>query len=652
MTERLDDLLRRRDEIGRYELFLSHFTDEDGGKRDLLRSAFDEADVLLKLQILQYLAEIPEERAVDWILSRLEDESVAVWRAAARAFRANHYSKKNLLLRRFVMSKDERAARFAIRTLARAGNRDALPVLLAHLDEAPLAIRGEILNALRFMPDTESVSRLLPFTEDRGEETRFRAVRTLAELRRRGIPVPERVFQKLSEDASAKIRHAALDGLKSYASREVMKAFLARLSDPDEPVEARVRAIEALASFPHRDWVPSFVLAMRDANDSRIRLGAEIALRRTPRESLKPGLLSLLDSPDHSIVTQSAILLAETMGDDPEIRRILVARWRAAKDDEERLRMLDVLRELGDPSLIDELIQTLKQSPLLAYSAIGVLNRLWSDDSGPTILALLDDDAVPQFAKQALLGWIVRKGPPEEIRDELHGRLLEGLESGVVNIRYLSAQILAYYPAEGNREALVAALEREDDDAVVSTIRSLLVDGLGRDPLPLIEAVKARGAAEPLTLGLATMLRMRAWNPDLAYPVLLGISRPPVSLPECDEAAFIGTLLHLVETESILFQEAWLFVAEEQLQKDFLEGLRDAMRDPARDFPPMPLEFLAFHLESGRPEERRFFYELLRLDDRDQGVPILVRMLLEEEDDAALEEGRRQLRVLAREAAA
>lgn len=632
-------------ELERYELFLQLYASKDPGERQALREILSGDDPLLKILILQYLEDLPEAHALRLALPCLEDQNPVVRQSAARAYQRNHCSGKHRLLRPYLRSKNSRAARFAVRTLGRAGDADILPLILTELPSAPEDLRDEMLGALRFLPDARSVPVLRAFTSHASDETRYRALRAVSEIVNQGAVLPAQLFLDRMNDASDRVRRLALDMLQHYPSRDIAAIFLKQALSADEPLESRQRAISAVASFPHPDWVEPLVRLMTSSGSSALRLRSEIALKRFPAAMLKRGLLPLLKHPESSVRQQAMLIMANALGADPAVREKLFELWSGASDEQAKLSMMEVLGELGGEA-VPKLLEALESSPLLAYASVGTLNRLWSAATAPRILAILKNPKVPDYVKQALLSALIKRPPDESIRAELRLWLIAALSDEVINIRYLSAQVLAWYPIEAKLEPLLDLLAHETAPETVEVVLRQLLKGLGLDPRPLLLAYRAHPKRETLTDHLVAVLTAQSWDEAFVFEVFHQLSLAPASVLADRPEAFFKVCLHMMEIGRVELEKIWLFLFSEELRLLFLGLLKRALEDPERHFPELPLEFLALHLAHASEGARSLFYELVALDARSEGVALLAAALLKETDAATLRAGRESLRRL------
>ncbi|MEK7744519.1 MAG: HEAT repeat domain-containing protein, partial [Elusimicrobiota bacterium] len=120
-------------ELERYDVFLKLYHSEDPAETEALGRLIESPDPLVALILLQYLQDLPEKKAVLPLIRLISDGNEIVSRAAMAAYRKNHYPGKPHLLKQLILSPNERACRFAVRTLSRAGFMEILPLILREL---------------------------------------------------------------------------------------------------------------------------------------------------------------------------------------------------------------------------------------------------------------------------------------------------------------------------------------------------------------------------------------------------------------------------------------------------------------------------------------------------------------------------------------
>jgi HEAT repeat protein len=208
----------------------------------------------------------------------------------------------------------------AIAALGRLGDRQAVPPLLAKLDDLDAIARVTAIEVLGRLGDRQAVPPLLTKLDDPENFIRRTAIEALGRLGDRQAVPP--LLTKL-DDFDATTRVTAIEALGRLGDRQAVPPLLAKLDDPENYI--RVTAIEALGRLGDRQAVPP-LLAKLDDPKPQIRWIAIEALGRLGDRQAVPPLLAKLDDPENFIrwiaiealgrlgdqqATESLILLVE-----------------------------------------------------------------------------------------------------------------------------------------------------------------------------------------------------------------------------------------------------------------------------------------------------------------------------------------------------
>lgn len=643
MVESGKDLgpLKALDDLARYEKLLEIYRSPEGAER--IEKELRSDDPLLKLLILNFLQEVAERQAVRLLLTLLEDSNEIVREAAARSYARNRYPRKANHLRRYVMSRSPWAARFAIKTLAALRDQQALPLILSLLPRAERAARLEMIKALRYLPQPRVVPVLTALSGTKDEETRYHAIKTLAVLPFSGTKVRADIFLKAARDSSPRVRRLALSTLGSYSSKNIARFIQERAFSSAS--EDRFWAIEALSSFPAVEWIDPLVRIMALEPQARLRLAAELSLKRFPADLLRGGLRYLLDDPLPSIRRQSAQLMAELFGEERETRRKLLEMWSQVTDLQEKLEWLAVLRELGGDEVFHILYGVITQSTLLAYTSASIMNRMAIPGHDLRVLTLLREK-LSKPVRQALLSGVVRRGPDQITHGEYFKVFVSGLSDPVSTFRYGCLQGLAWYPLGDILEPVLDLLSRETDDHVRRMADRLLAKGLGLDPAPLLECLRQVPFSDKLMVWLLSFLKDHSWSSTAACAALRLLDKEPLSLRQSRPGDYYALAVAWMEKGCLGFDEIWPIIEEDAERGRFLEFVRGAMAQSAGRFPPLPVDFLVRELRDRGPDFRGWLYALLGANQRPEGIPHLAGCMVREKDPALLRAGQAQLKNL------
>lgn len=630
-------------ELERYDTFLSLFHSRDPRDKQTLANLYASRDPFIPLILLQYLEELPERAAIDAILDLIESPNDIVARAAMLAYQRSHYPGKARQLKELAISKVDRACRFAVRTLSRAGAMEVLPLILREFNERSPAVRREMLDALRFLPNARTIPYMMPLSESPDPDLRMMATLVLTSIQGKTQRVPIEFFVRMSHDSSERVRSAALGALQYYPSKRVARIFLAQAVDDAGALEERERAVRSLAAFPLPEWVAPLVRLAAKTEVPSLRLAAEISLRGFPRAMLLKGMLPLLSDRDEAVKVQTAILAAQLVGEEPKVIDAILTLWDQAPE-MSRVQMVDILRELGGDEPRRRLIEAAGGPPLLGASAAGALSRMRLGDGGKLVLGLLSSPAVPELTKQAFLGHWARSGPDEAIREDLLPWLIAALESDRINMRYLAIRTLAWYPLSSFHAPLLGLLAREHEPETVRTSESVLVKKLGRDPLPMLRELSSHPDRRNLMGHAVRILTSQSWAKETVPELVRILREPPFSFLEENPETFLTVCIHLLRDESLSFDAVLDITSSPRLRSLFLRQLASFLTSRERDFPPLPVDALLGLLGGGDAGDRRLLYRILGQDRRPACAAAVSGLLAREKDQECLAEGAASMR--------
>ena len=632
-------------EMERYDAFLALYHSKDPDDTETLERLYTGSDPLVPLMLMRFLEDIPEKRACLSIISRIEEGNDIVAKAAMEAYKLSHYPKKAHLLKPLILSSSYRACRFAVRTLSRAGFMDVLPLILREIPDRTGPIRNVMIESLRYLPHRRSVPILTPFANSDHEPTRFLVVSVLCELQFRTRALSHTFFVRKLQDESARVRRAALEALQRMPTRRVAPMILAGALNEDEPEDSRIRAVRAMSAFPSAEIVDSLARLSAKTKSSAIRISCEIVLRGYPVNVLRKGLMPLLDETDSPVRRQGTIFLAEFLGTDLSVRKILHDLWKRA-DEDLALDLIEMMRILAGDETIALLHEAIYSSPIVGYAAATALSHMRGAVAGELLLEIVKSEEVSAIVKQALLDRWAKRGPDSRVEEEAMHILLEKLTDPVMNVRYLSVQVLGWYPLEKTLVRMLDLLADESDPEVANVAGKIISKGLSSDPLPLVEAVRLHPRCKDLIRHLVKLLAVRRWETEKAPALLEALATKPIELSVSHPKRFAVVCLHLMEHGTVTLQDLWPNLLSTDTTAVFLRMMVAAVGNPKRTFSPLPLPFLELQSALLGPEARKRLYAAMAVEKRDAGAEFLGASLLRETDPECREEAKRLLRGL------
>jgi HEAT repeat protein len=275
----------------------------DDASAERLRPALSDTDWAVRDAVVEVLAE-RRPLPVEALLAALGDARATVREEAV--FGLRHATDARVAPAVAALLKDpepevRQAAAEALGALGDARTLDAL--VAAALDAAqPLEVRLAALRAAGDMNDASVPERLHAAWHDPDAVVRAAMVEIMAQ--RKPLPLDSLIFTLA--DADAKVRAAALEGLREARGPRVEPAVAALLKDPEPAV--REAAAETLATLPDAAAVPALMGALNDKS-REVREQAAYGLGARDAKEAVPALLTLAADPDGDVREVAANVL-------------------------------------------------------------------------------------------------------------------------------------------------------------------------------------------------------------------------------------------------------------------------------------------------------------------------------------------------------
>jgi HEAT repeat protein len=324
----------------------------------------DHDNPMIRRLAIETLGEIPDPRAVDYLLAKLDDQDVASQQAAVNSISALATAfpeiKHEILtkIRRFLQSdsipiklnslsvyvsiqgegyhdglllaskdSDPVIRQKAVSLMGKFGEERFADQLVLSLTDESTAVRLAGINAIvRLRPET-GLEPLIASLEDHDIWIRTAAAQALGEYRHADAIAS--LMRHLQHDPPP-VRIAVIEALGKSESVRVKDVLFECVGDSD--LEIRRAALLALARVPGHDVFDRLVQSLADA-DWRIRAAAATALgNRGDRLALSP-LHRAIEDPD-TYVQQSAVLALDRVADRSSFPHLFKALENAAILDE------------------------------------------------------------------------------------------------------------------------------------------------------------------------------------------------------------------------------------------------------------------------------------------------------------------------------
>lgn len=527
----LDETRRLLDGVSddaRYEAFTALYASSQKEAGEEIEAIISRTDPVLKIHLLRFLGRISEPRAVEYLARLLADPNHVVVDVAKNAFEKNQSSTKLEALLPLVKTAPRPAQLFAIERLSLGGKHELVDLLLDFLVHDPdEELLLAILSALRHFDDARLFPALLAFMGDARHEVRFRTVLIFGQLHAAGFPATRRELLRALNDPLARIRQAALWSLRIRPKRRD-RAVFAKLSVADPDPLVRMETLPGLGLFPSPTIIEHLLKIIVSERARLVSLKAESVLTSLPKKALDRAVYRVLKSGDEKIRHRAVILFAEFQRGSDKYYRYLEGHLKKAGSDKEKLPYIEALASLGDERAFELLQSQLKESFLVAYTAMSALIRLWRQFPGHRApLKHLEDSTIPDLLKQMILKYLVHSAHPKPYPHELVRLLFSCLQSSNLNIRYLAAQAVIQSETPEALEPLFAMILKETDAVSIKLLRESIVKHLSREPSGVLKLLASyRDSRQAMEQLLSMVELVDAHGGDFVM-ILLG---PPYDL--------------------------------------------------------------------------------------------------------------------------
>jgi HEAT repeat protein len=232
--------------------------------------------------------------------------------------------------------------------------RSQVPDVISTLSSSPAERRRELIDRMTELAEhnieLDFTAVLRACLRDRDPEVRAKAVHGLWDSEDRTIVRP--LIDLLLNDQSSSVRESAAGTLAKFAelagegklvrrdAERISDALLSVVDRPDEDIETRRRAIEAVASFDS-DQVRSIIEGAYSDSDPRLRQSAIFAMGRSSDARWLPTVIKEMRNPDAGVRFEAATACG-LLGEDDTLPYLI-----SLLNDEDGQVQLAAVRALG-----------------------------------------------------------------------------------------------------------------------------------------------------------------------------------------------------------------------------------------------------------------------------------------------------------------
>lgn len=448
----------------------------------------DEADLKKAAKKIPKLEKILEKNAGD-------DTKPAIdaTRNALNELGETRHASAIPIITQFIQDKRPSISEFAVKSLGKTKQPDALEPILNRLSAIPPESSAPYISAAGELGDRRAVHPLIIFGLENPQMSR-RITDALVSIGAAGVPGLIEIADKddagevlsaiialgqikdkrgldsivrILKSDMATLRCHAAEALGEMADSKSIKHLITALEDPDPNVRANVAA--ALAKVPDERCVAPLVKALNDSNQ-QVQIYAATALGDCGDPKASTPLMKILDKDDPNLLIAACESLGK-LGVKKAVPRICEFLVLPEEGDDTTIlvKALDTLRKLRTADAVPPLLEILPaQDPLIRQRAIEALGQAGDKSVAETLEQILAEDK-SEDVRAAAAKALGELGDPESI-----AALEESLHD-TFNIRVKS----------------VIALGAIKNESAVPTLTSLL-----RDQLPEIRYHAALSLAD------------------------------------------------------------------------------------------------------------------------------------------------------------
>jgi HEAT repeat protein len=450
----------------RAQLALASITEGDH-IRALIRLSSQETEAV-RIAICRGLGQIDSN--LRYLKIFLEDKSERVRAEAEWLFQKHSSPEKVEALIEMLESRFAFARAFAAATLGTSRVAAAIRPLTRTLKDSDSHVRERAAWALKQIQARGIAALMEPLLKDEASQVRLAAAVTLGST---GRYRRWRRLTNLLEDPSSGVRVAAVWAIGRQAGDKAARILAAVLRDqPDARV--RCEAARALRHATKRAVVAPLLTACAEDPDQNVRLVSGWALELVPERVKLPVLLDSIRSGKEHMRALICARLARTTS--YKSHTVLLDILLHDESPHVRAVAAEALGERGDRRALPALESTLDSHPLVAYSAVVALVRLWDPRDTETLIRVLEDKTVRSpVLQQVVLRRLNDLPLGDDLKHEAFKLMVSKLSHENVNIRYLAVDALGTMGIDALLPLLRAACHDRDEN-----VRNLAVDSVNK----------------------------------------------------------------------------------------------------------------------------------------------------------------------------
>jgi len=565
-------------EDARFAAWMELYTsDKELAKQELKRVVI-EKDPILKILFCKFLAHNHEEKAILYLQEMLLDQNEIVLENAIKAFDKNTYVDKIIKLLPVLQAPTTRAKYFAIDRLSTTKTIQATEPILEMLKNADEELMVNILTGLRFLTDRRILFSVKPLLDHPKDKIRFGAIMAIGSLYTSGYFHARQILLDCLTDPMPKNRQAIIWNLRNTPYNKDLKHFFHYSThDPDPFV--RQECLLGLSAFSNQKVIHHLIKVLITEKNKMVVLKGEAVLLSMPTSILVKELKKLLNSLDQKIKNKVMVLFAQFQKGSDEFFEYLQENLNNTKSEKEKVAIIHSLGLLENKKAISLLEQQLKASPIISYTSMAALLKVWGYSKEFPVLKYLKNDRLSDLTKQIVLKHFVKIGSKEMYSAELTYLFIDLLKSKNINIRYHSIQALVKVINPSVLVPIFKVIIEETDPTALKTAKDNIILLIQKMPQLLIGLMEKFKNSEKEFDELISMLSISELPKSKLLQILPMFLEAPLFLLQSKQSQkIIDFLFSYIHNRVITYDDILNKIEQKTTRQDLIAMSAEKLR--------------------------------------------------------------------------
>lgn len=633
MTALKERILQSSDDE-QFELWNEIFQDGTSGtshaESDIM-NIVNSDEIALQISLCRFLALKEHLTAVELLCRLMLSDNRIVEERAIKSFLKNKHPEKNHTLAGLILPTTPKSCLlFAIETTCASGVTESLIPLLDLLSSTstPMDVIEKILQGLRHIPDRRIWVSIQSFLHHEHEPYRFFALGVLGAMYERGFSRARPHLIHSCNDKSSRIRQASIWILRrSPKWRDERLLWTVIHSDRDAQV--RQEAILGLVNFPSHRNIVRLVELFKVDPEPIVHLKVQALLLALPPKAVIRSLINILDSNAVDLKPIALKLFAYFEHDTTQALRYLQKLFKKSNSDKDRIHIIETIGSLKSSEAYVWLEQFLHSTPLVSYTAMSAMVRIWGNNSHFPILKYLRDESLAEPVRQIALKHFVKTSHRQDYHIDIIHFFVKLLDSNQLNVRYLASTGLAKSNDKRIFMPFVLSLLNETDLTAIRLLKHSIIQMIKEHPLetiPLLAQVSNIQYAQETLLQLLVDAHysreqiLEIWQP------LLDVFSGESIIASMHKLCLL--VLPLIKNHSLNLDSLLDAIQSESIRHLFISSILAHLRTDFKIRIHPPTRYYENKLRNLQTIHD-FEIELLRYTIGTEALPILTRILCE-----------------------